>query len=365
MHNSFENLKAKLFSNSSTIPEQLIVSHFHGLDGLRGVSIIIVIVSHLFISTPYKPYFSGDAGVEIFFVLSGFLITSLLLKEKILTGKISLRKFYFRRLLRILPVAYLYLFVVCIINKPLELSISPISFFSSLIFIQNLPIKGFFNWYVAHFWSLSVEEQFYFTFPFLLAFNINKYIKVIIWLIIIVPIVSLLGYSKTGVFYTVKSIHIITFIIVNLFSKTVSILIGSLFSILLFKGIIQIRDTRFSRHISLPIFILAILLHTEKSVVSLPYCGLFIYPILIGIVIVLNLNSNSLMTKILNNSVLVYLGVLSYSLYIWQQLFASPKDSILGTESLIINILAIFLVANLSYFLYEKKILVIKNRLKI
>jgi peptidoglycan/LPS O-acetylase OafA/YrhL len=74
-----------------------------GLDGIRAISISLVIVFHLTVSTGLKPFTAGGFGVDIFFVLSGFLITWLLCSEETKTGTISLRAFYARRALRILP----------------------------------------------------------------------------------------------------------------------------------------------------------------------------------------------------------------------------------------------------------------------
>jgi peptidoglycan/LPS O-acetylase OafA/YrhL len=353
-----------LSSEITTIPDELKILKIPGLDGLRGISIIIVILSHIFISTPYRTTFAGDIGVEIFFVISGFLITTLLVKEKISSGSISLRNFYVRRVLRIMPVAYLYLLILIPLNVFLKLNIHPLSFFSSFFFIQNFPVKGFFNWYTAHYWSLSVEEQFYCTFPFLMAYNLNRYGRIIIYIIVVVPILSLLGYTKTGAFYSNHIIHVGAFIIINLLSKTVCILIGSLLSIMLFKGIIKVKDNFFTRYLSVFIFVFAVLIHTETSIFSIPYCGLFLFPLLIGIVIVMNLNPESLFTRFLSNRVLVYIGLLSYSLYICQQLFSSPTNSILNTNSIAVNLIVIFVLANASHYLCEKRFNRIKERFK-
>ena len=92
------------------IPSSLNNKKFPSLDGLRGISIIFVILSHfIFYSEFVAKTNLGVIGVEIFFVISGFLISTLLLKEQIINGGISLRKFYIRRALRILPVVFLFL----------------------------------------------------------------------------------------------------------------------------------------------------------------------------------------------------------------------------------------------------------------
>lgn len=134
------------------------------LDGLRGVAILLVIASHVFAG---RFVGGGPVGVTIFFVLSGFLITSLLLEERERTDRISLRRFYERRARRLFPALALSLLVVGSIS--VYLGASP---------ARLLPVVFYFgNWWIAfggklgYFrmtWSLAVEEQFYLLWPLLL-----------------------------------------------------------------------------------------------------------------------------------------------------------------------------------------------------
>jgi peptidoglycan/LPS O-acetylase OafA/YrhL len=362
MFKPLSNIKTKLFAEITSIPEVLQPSHLPGLDGLRGVSIIIVILSHFFMHTKYTKSISGSIGVWTFFVISGFLITTLLLKEKVTTGNISLKQFYMRRFFRIIPVAYLFIIVLLIINYCQDLNIGKMPFIAAALFWQNLPIHSFSSWYLGHFWSLSVEEQFYLTFPFILVYSFRNYFKIIIFLIITIPIIEYLGLNKIGVFYTNHIVHVIAFIIINLLGNSVCILIGSLASILLFKKIIVIKDTFLTRNLGLILFVLAILLCTETSPIFISNAEILIFPILIGLVIVFNLNHNGVLTKILNNKVLIYIGILSYSLYIWQQLFDNSQTWIIHSDSALLHAIVLFIVANASYYLYERSFLRLKNR---
>jgi peptidoglycan/LPS O-acetylase OafA/YrhL len=355
-------IKAKLSAEITTIPEVLQPSHLPGLDGLRGISIIIVILSHFFMHTPYTKGIAGNIGVRTFFVISGFLITTLLIKEKVTTGNISLKRFYIRRFFRIIPVAYFFIFVLLIINYYQHLGIGKMPFISASLFLQNLPVHRFSSWYLGHFWTLSVEEQFYLTFPFLLVYSFRNYIKLIMCLIILIPIIQYLGLNNVGFFYTNRAVHVITFIIINLFNNSEYILIGSLISILLFKNIIVIKNTILTRYLGLILFILAILLCTETSPIFVPNAETLVFPILIGSVIVLNLNPDGLFTKILGNKVLVYIGLLSYSLYIWQQLFDNSQAQVIHSNSVLLQITMLLTVANASYYLYERPFLKLKHR---
>ncbi|MBD1383977.1 acyltransferase [Mucilaginibacter rigui] len=359
-----KKVNTKLFSDFIVTPTLLQPNHLPGLDGLRGVAIIIVLFSHFFKGSPYAKSFPGDTGVEIFFVISGFLITSLLLKEKIKTGRISLKHFYIRRILRILPLAYLFLIVLAILNACLSLKIPFNAFLSASLFYQNIPKLNTYNWFVAHFWSLSVEEQFYFTFPFLLVYDLNKYIKTIILIIVLVPIIALLGYTKTGIFYSNSIVHAAAFAIINLLSKTVCILVGSLLSIMMFKGFFQFKSNSNNRYFSLLLLIVAILIHTETSTINIPHCGLLLFPLIIGIVIILNLDKASILTRLLANPLITYIGLISYSLYIWQQLFSSPGDRLIKSLPMWQNLILMSVIAVVSYHLVEKPFIRLKKRIK-
>lgn len=143
------------------------------LDGLRAVSIFLVLLGHS-IATTHVPHsyirFAryGETGVVVFFVISGFLITSLLLKEREKTGTISLSRFYVRRAYRILPASYAVTIGIAIVwHNRIQLR----DMLCSLFYVQNFNWKA--SWSLGHMWSLAVEEQFYLLWPFLL----NRFFK--------------------------------------------------------------------------------------------------------------------------------------------------------------------------------------------
>ncbi|HMC86217.1 MAG TPA: acyltransferase family protein, partial [Chitinophagaceae bacterium] len=111
-------------------------------------------------------------GVKLFFVISGFLITTLLIKEKIKTNTINLKKFYIRRFLRIFPVFYLFLIVIIVLNFVLHLAIPWYIFLTAALYLTNFFIYQT-HWTMVHFWSLSVEEQYYLVWPALFKKNHN------------------------------------------------------------------------------------------------------------------------------------------------------------------------------------------------
>ena len=150
-------------------------SRIPSLDGLRAISIGMVLTAHLAASVTaleHRPLLlytigNGNRGVSVFFVISGFLITSLLLKERELTGKISLRDFYLRRAFRILPPFWVFLACIAVIWKLRIIETSWTNLGVALIFLRDY-IPG--DWWTGHSWSLSVEEQFYLLWPAILVF---------------------------------------------------------------------------------------------------------------------------------------------------------------------------------------------------
>jgi peptidoglycan/LPS O-acetylase OafA/YrhL len=138
------------------------------LDGLRAVAIALVVAAHAR-ATPGFPARFGDArfydgalGVEIFFVISGFLITSLLMSEEERRGRIRLTGFYGRRAVRILPAACGYLVTLVLVDAFVRPVVPLADIAAALAFCRNLFGDSSLT---AHFWSLSVEEQFYLVWP--------------------------------------------------------------------------------------------------------------------------------------------------------------------------------------------------------
>lgn len=368
-------LKIKLFTEITTVPEFLKGSYYRSLDGLRGLSIIIVILSHFGINHFLKPFnvpIDSSIGVHFFFVLSGFLITTLLLKEKIKTGRILLKNFYIRRILRIVPVVYLFLFTLMILNYYYQLKIKALEFVVSFLFLDNLPVGS--SVFTAHFWSLAVEEQFYLSFPFLLAYSTNKYLLLVLFLVILIPVISIIGFNWPDFLFANPVIRVFIKILMYSFWKgPVIILIGSLFSILAFKRIIEVKSTSKNYFLSFILLVIAILIHSKTFFLYSKYSSEYLSAGIIGYVILLSIKGNTFLSAILNNVLLVKVGVLSYSLYIWQQLFIGglPWQPWLYSWSayplavvIVLKVICIVLLASASYYLFESKFLRLRLKYK-
>lgn len=168
---SFEAGRGK--SRRMTGPEKF---HVPALDGVRGIALLIVMAAH----TQPQLLRGGNIGVDLFFVLSGFLITSILLREHASTGTISIPKFYGRRALRLFPA----LFVMVVIVVAYTWAFLP-SMLETTVANAKAVLLYYWNWYAAfewgpqtpnyrHLWSLSVEEQFYIGWPLILLLTLDR-----------------------------------------------------------------------------------------------------------------------------------------------------------------------------------------------
>jgi peptidoglycan/LPS O-acetylase OafA/YrhL len=371
-----KEIKSKLSANIIAVPEMLQAPYYPAIDGLRGIAILMVVLTHFgfnYILRATQLFIDSAVGVHLFFVISGFLITTLLLKEKIIHGNISLKHFYVRRILRILPVAYLFLIVLIFLNIYCKLRIPAFDFIASFLFFKNIPIKN--EPFTAHFWTLAVEEQFYLTFPFLLAYSPRYYFKTALLMVIVIPIISIIS------FYQLKLMHFpagmafgIKVIMYSFWKGPVIILIGSVFSILTFKNIIRIPPTGKLYFLSFVLLVVAIVIQTKMFVFYRPYISEYISAIMMGYVVVLSINNTNFLSAILNNAILIKVGILSYSLYIWQELFIgkSPWQPWLsGLQAyplymiILIKLCSLFIIALISYYLFELKFLNLKKRYSI
>ncbi|TDO22521.1 acyltransferase family protein [Pedobacter duraquae] len=184
------------------------LKYYKELDGVRGFAALMVIFFHIAQDTDnsslllkflHKPGSFGQTGVTLFFVLSGFLITRILLEAK-LTGN-YFSNFYIRRSLRIFPLYYLGL-IVYLVAQPYFVNGHTTKFQHNWyywVYLQN--IAQTFNWDIkgpSHFWSLAVEEHFYLVWPIIVYYTANKNLLKVLVIIFVVSMLTKIGLSHYG-----------------------------------------------------------------------------------------------------------------------------------------------------------------------
>ena len=332
----------------------------------------MVIIYHFGANHFFRPFhflFNGELGVNIFFVISGFLITTLLLKEKLKHGKVSFKRFYTRRALRIIPVAYLFLMGMIALNSIFKLGLTTSNFLSAGLFYKNVPFQS--DDYIGHFWSLAAEVQFYLIAPYILISNVNRYCVLALSIIVLTLILSLLGFYCPGFLHSNPIVYRITQACMYFFwNGPFVVLIGSLFAIFLFKGVIGIEKGS-SNLLSFLLLVIILTISNKLSLLYYKYISEFIAAILTGWIIVLSLRGRSLLSVILESRVLVKVGVISYSLYIWQELFIGTRTFPVWVQPfqsyplwlfITLKLVCVFVIAFASYYLFESKFLRIKKR---
>ena len=341
--------------------------HFPSLNGLRGISVILVILHHLNIQfstlenvSKYFPLITdGQLGVNVFFVISGFLITTLLLREENTTGTISLKAFYTRRTLRIFPAYYFLLFVYFLLTHFNYIFISNASWLTAITYTKYFNWQ--LDWYTGHAWSLSIEEHFYLVWPliFLAGKKARKIFVVII--IILIPLLR--------VYFTVHPHSWANYL--TIFCRLDAIAIGCLFAIYRQK-IIQLFSPHWKKIFYLSIALIVFLLflqdfniihHLHLGFFNIPFGGSFgtITNFLIASILMFSIfGPKGIWFKFLNSKVISMIGVWSYSLYLWQPFFIYKTGY--GINQFPLNIAFTFIAAIISYYLIEKPFLKIKAK---
>jgi peptidoglycan/LPS O-acetylase OafA/YrhL len=191
------------------------MKHVTALDGIRGIAILAVILFH------YTFLSFGWAGVQLFFVLSGYLITSILVADSDLPAKLYFQRFYWRRTLRIFPLYFGYLGVLLAVflatGKPAVFGRCWQYLFTYTLNFQRLQPRFPNNVFFGHFWSLAVEEQFYLVWPLLIFLLSTRGRRVLVLaLLLLCPVVrALTAQAASGIldepFYVGQAVYSFTF----------------------------------------------------------------------------------------------------------------------------------------------------------
>lgn len=305
------------------------------IDGLRAIAVMAVVFFHLGLLT------HGYLGVDVFFVISGYLITSKIISEE----KFSIRKFYSRRIRRILPLALFIAFIAILIGYffmlPDDLENLAQSVIASNFSINNLLLyytTGDY-WNVAneykplmHTWSLGVEEQFYFLYPFIFLL-IPKLAKQKITITILFLLSLLL-------FFYIDNKDFVFFIIITRFWE---IAFGGIIALYFSKIVLDYK-------IKTLIAFLLIVLFFLLDYAVFPKIGLFFCVFLAG---VLMLHSNNDKKLFYNNTIFNFIGQISFSVYLWHQLLlAFYRYTVTANFSIYFILAYLVCTIGLSYLTY-------------
>lgn len=309
---------------------------------------------------------NGNTGVNIFFTLSGFLITRILLEEKTATGSIHLKHFFIRRGLRLLPPLLLFLLIVSILMFFGSIPVSFVGVFFSLFYLYNFIPDRFYTGELGHLWSLAVEEQFYLFWPFVIRWSPQrKAITLAMGLLLLcigaqyfLPMISLSWNGKQHLLMDMFQLGRWFFPAIG------PIMMGSLACVLVHQGSYDKHLRNYGHYVLLfscvlygsPLLLPDVLLDYSK------------YGQAAGIVLLLlwlQANQTSLLTRALEFVPLAYLGRISYGVYIYHGLFLrTGPGGALAVQQFPYNLLLTILVAILSYELIEKRALKLKEHFR-
>ncbi|NHA04779.1 acyltransferase [Mucilaginibacter sp. HC2] len=346
------------------------LKHIHELDGIRGIAAIMIMIFHFFqvLEVPSTHHTLlkqlqnisrfGQTGVTLFFVLSGFLITRILLSTKNHEGYFS--AFYIRRSLRIFPLYYFFL-VVSYFLLPILLKEPFIPFHKQWyywVYLQNFGTT--FNWGCVgpgQLWSLAVEEHFYLFWPLLIYYLNVKQIKISVWIIFALGFISRFLLIKNGY----ESFYFT-------FSNMDSLALGSLLALAELKGMNKKHYGLLFTATIIPTVILWRFVGGTGNVfiqiIKIPLIAVAYYGF-IGFVVASSLKATFL-NKLLTSKPLTYTGKISYGLYVYHPtLFAIFHRKHLQFNNIGLNLLfdmgSAYIIATLSYYLFEANILKFKK----
>lgn len=336
-----------------------------GLDFLRAIAILSVLLFHFY--PEFLP--GGFLGVDLFFVISGFIITFILYTEYKKNGEIDIKNFYIKRIKRIVPallfmvitfMVFLFFYDRNLFYSQFNDAIYGCLFLTNWFNIYNSITYFDLNTYpFKHLWSIAIEQQFYIFFPFILiiVLKFKRLISIIM--------LSILAFCSFLLMYLLFDPSNIELIYYNFFTRFYAFLIGAIFAILYYhleKKVLTKRSIlRTSFSVVIIIFYGLCFFKINETNPLLYEGGLLLFYIITGILILCLALPGNLVINLLDNKIIRKISNRSYSLYLWHYpvlvVFLSPqyisKQSLITTFILMIIIL---LITEFSYQVIEKNL---------
>jgi peptidoglycan/LPS O-acetylase OafA/YrhL len=334
------------------------------LDGWRAVAIGLVIAGHCipmlrnsgigFAQYPIALFGHAGYGVDIFFALSGFLISSLLLREKARAGQIDLKNFYIRRFFRIMPP--MALFLACLaalaVAEP-QLHVTGRELLASLLFARNYT-EG--SWYTGHFWSLSIEEHFYAVIPMLvLLLGPKALLRTCLGLIVICVVARAFELSHGDWFQPLPQFRTENRVDALLWGSVLAQLYNDPRQVQRLRTLLRPRTA-----LIWLVLVAALLLAFDIQAVRRTVVAVGLPPLILHTI----LHPACLAGRLLELRAIKFVGRISYSLYVWQMLFLVPADRPLGiVQAFPLAVLLPLGVAYASYIFIEGPMIGLGHRL--
>ncbi|GAB4149724.1 MAG: acyltransferase [Bacteroidia bacterium] len=365
--------------------------YFPGINALRFFAASGVVITHIELMKGQmsmknnwkEPFFLhlGSLGVFFFFVLSGFLITYLLLKEKEKTGRVAIKEFYVRRILRIWPLYYLVIVLAFFVFPHLDILRNDwfdrfmdqdfgTKLMLYLLMLPNLGLAMFPSVpYAGQTWSIGVEEQFYLIWPAVVGFakKTGRLLLLFFAGVILFKVIFLLYYKYASPSHTLTAIK--DFIAMT---KIELMAMGGIGAWLFYKNKTVFLNLIFSLPVQILSYVLipVLLYLTPQSVqdaVHLLYGALFL-------VIIMNVALNPHSIFKFNNRVFDFLGTISYGIYMYHMFiivivvrlssrwFEHPGSVTANVAYYILTFVSVIFVAALSYYLFERRFIRMKKK---
>ena len=340
------------------------------LHGLRALAIIFVLISHTSETFNLKPgpakslfdlLPTGAFGVNVFFVMSGFLITRIVLDYSA-NGR-SLKTFYARRALRLLPALWFFVGVTVVLGALHVFSIPALAALSALFFVWDYSPATLHVWWLGHTWSLSIEEQFYILWaPFLKKVGPRRGAQTAAFLVVFIPLVRIASYVASpdpNSYLRIRGDSM-------LHTRGDVLMVGCLIALMWEKPRFQAWVQRLTKP---PLLIADFGYLLLSSYLINHYHGKWSQTVgnsadAIAIAFVMMyavVHYESLLGRFLNHRWIVQVGLMSYSLYLWQELFLTNFNKTI-TGEFPLNLVCTVACATFSYYLVEIPFLNLRRR---
>lgn len=354
--------------------------YIKGFDGLRCYSILLVIITHLgaahyfeegsYIREHVFYFFSGAAGVNLFFAISGYLITTLILQEIKVTGTFNVRYFFIRRFLRLLPPLVPFFIAIIVFMKLGFIRETMVGLLISIFYLFNFvpKAKAYWSAELSHTWSLAVEEQFYFLWAAIFKFfhNSQRVIIILILLLLCVLATNFLPsvlLNITGKNYRLDEVFFVTRWTIPAIGP---ILMGALCAIVYFSNWKNIQQAcQGSAFGLLSLFVFFSPFYLPGFL--MPYINLFHGLGSAMLLLWITSNQSKGIVNFLEWKPVKYIGMISYGVYIWQGFFVRTGQDMLPkiwVHEAPQNVIFSFIIAIISFELLEKRFLKFKKNFK-